>query len=134
MLLSPSWQGSSTSYTAAAVVVGQGDTAKAERDSHPLRGSRLRDSFGVREAWTARVGLWHRVLPYFSQPIMFGVQQSPVALLLLLLLLRGSALAATGPDLEDFSQIVDGLPPGFMFGTASAAYQASPGVDLYFPK
>ena len=45
-------------------------------------------------------------------------------------LLRGTSSplkAGVDNDLDDFYPIVNGLPAGFVFGTASAAYQASAG-------
>lgn len=44
-----------------------------------------------------------------------------------------SPLTAAGVDKkidEDFYPIVNGLPPGFVFGTASAAYQASVALNV----
>lgn len=47
----------------------------------------------------------------------------------LLLPLHGSStvkgLASAVSDAEYFARIANDLPPGFLFGTASAAYQAS---------
>lgn len=39
-----------------------------------------------------------------------------------------AAAEAAAAKLEDFTGIIDGLPSGFVFGTASAAYQASHAV------
>lgn len=51
------------------------------------------------------------------------------AIFVLLLPLHGNSIVrgldSATPDLECFARIANDLPPGFLFGVASAAYQAS---------
>lgn len=47
-----------------------------------------------------------------------------VGLLLCYALIATTPVATTAGGHEEFAPIVSGLPPGFVFGTATAAYQA----------